>query len=101
MKRLAVLCAVLASGLAAGYASSSAGAGGGAMFDDCDGEDCAGYDEFCRSYAYLRSPSTPAAPRPVDRSFGTTGVMRSTTAPRAAPASPASSRPTTTTTSRP
>lgn len=112
MKRRAVLGAILASGLAAGCASSSFGAGGGAMFAECYDEDCVGYDEYCRADAYLRTPSTPAdsraevrlsdagrpAPRTVDRSTGTTGVMRSTAVPRSAPAP---SRPPTTTASRP
>ena len=115
MKRLMLLFTLLASGLAAGCASSSSGAGGGAMFTDCYDDDCVGYDALCHPSAYLRAPSAPAVPRAevgltsterpgpqtVIRSAGTTGVIRSTAAPRAAPAAPAPSRPPTTTARRP
>lgn len=115
MRRLVVLCTILASGLAAGCASSSSGAGGGAMFTDCYDDDCVGYDALGYPSAYLRTPSAPAAaraeivltsterpaPQPVTRSAGTAGVMRSTTAPRAAPVAAAPSRAPTTTARRP
>lgn len=115
MKGLILLCALLASGFAAGCASSSSGVGSGIVFADCYSYYCVGYDEQLQHHLFIRTPSTPAfpgrgevrrtedgrpAPQTVDRSPVTAGATRSLS-PRTVPASPAPSRPPTTTASRP